>query len=65
MDGVKVGLSAYLIDGYNYFKLRDVAAAVGFEVSYNDETTDIDITTGQGNTDDTADTGGIGDTNPL
>jgi hypothetical protein len=52
INGVKVGLSAYLIDGFNYFKLRDIAAAVGFGVTYDETTTDIDIDTDDTTTDD-------------
>lgn len=38
-DGKDVsGVSAYNIDGYNYFKLRDVASIVNVEVGYDEET---------------------------
>ena len=30
-------LAAYNIDGYNYFKLRDLGGALGFKVSYDEE----------------------------
>ena len=35
IDGVKVDLTAYNIDGNNYFKLRDLAQALDFAVEWN------------------------------
>lgn len=35
IDGVKVNLTAYNIDGNNYFKLRDLAEAFDFEVNWD------------------------------
>ena len=35
IDGVKVNLTAYNIDDNNYFKLRDLAQALDFEVVWN------------------------------
>ena len=35
IDGVKVNLTAYNIDGNNYFKLRDLAQALDFEVNWD------------------------------
>lgn len=35
VDGERVELEAYLIDGYNYVKLRDVGKAVGFNVYWD------------------------------
>ncbi|MBR4015846.1 MAG: hypothetical protein IKI88_06575 [Anaerotignum sp.] len=43
LDGAEVKLTAYNIDGYNYFKLRDLGAALGFEVTWNAETKTIGI----------------------
>ena len=34
-DGVNVSLKAYLINGNNYFKLRDLGKLVGFNVSWD------------------------------
>ena len=34
--GEKVDLEAYNINGYNYFKLRDIIEALGFYVSWDD-----------------------------
>lgn len=45
IDGEAVALSAYEIDGYNYFKLRDVGQAVGFSVEWDSDTNDIHIMT--------------------
>jgi alpha-tubulin suppressor-like RCC1 family protein len=48
LDGKEVSFTAYNIDGNNYFKLRDVAAAFDFGVSWNgaDNTISIDTSTG-------------------
>ena len=48
INGKKAELAAYNIDGYNYFKLRDVAAAINFGVTYNNETRTIGIDTATG-----------------
>ena len=46
IDGQEVSsLTAYNIDGYNYFKLRDLGNALGFTVDYNQETNTILIRT--------------------
>lgn len=37
IDGKEVTLKGYNIDGSNYFKLRDVAAALDFDVDYRDK----------------------------
>jgi hypothetical protein len=55
INGVKVALSAYLIDGYNYYKLRDIAAAVGFAVSFDSAGNSIQIGTGSENTEANSD----------
>lgn len=34
INGVRMQLTAYLIDGYNYFKLRDLASALDFYVGW-------------------------------
>lgn len=52
LDGNKVSISAYLIQGNNYFKLRDVAAILKntdsrFGVSYDSEAKSIGIRTGE------------------
>lgn len=44
VDGVSEKIDAYNIDGSNFFKLRDLAV-LGFEVSYNEKTRIIDLTT--------------------
>ena len=43
VDGVPVTLKAYNIDGYNYFKLRDLGKAVGFSVTWSDATKTVGI----------------------
>lgn len=38
IDGAKVELTAYNIGGANFFKLRDLGAALGFDVDYDEAT---------------------------
>lgn len=45
IDGVKVNLTAYNIDDNNYFKLRDLAEALDFEVVWNGEENRIYVST--------------------
>jgi hypothetical protein len=45
LDGKDVEFTAYNIDGNNYFKLRDVAAAFDFGVSWNGEDNTISVDT--------------------
>jgi len=47
-DGVELPLSAYTINGSNYFKLRDVADAFGISVTWDGKTNTISITTASG-----------------
>lgn len=37
VDGQKVSFNAYSIDGYNYFKLRELGRVVGFLVEFDEE----------------------------
>lgn len=43
VDGQRVQMEAYAIDGANYVKLRDVGKAVGFNVSWDAETGSVQI----------------------
>lgn len=52
IDGVKVTLTAYTIGGYNYFKLRDIAAKIDFGVGWNGNVNTITIETAIGYTAD-------------
>jgi alpha-tubulin suppressor-like RCC1 family protein len=45
LDGAEVSFTAYNIDGNNYFKLRDVAAAFGFSVMWDGVSQAISIDT--------------------
>lgn len=45
IDGVKVQLASYNIDGNNYFKLRDVASVINFGVNWDGEKNSISIDT--------------------
>jgi len=50
VNGTATSLTAYNIDGNNYFKLRDVAAAIDFGVAWNAPTSTIGIDTSTGYT---------------
>lgn len=52
LDGAPMDLAAYTIDGNNYFKLRDLGAALGFDVSWNSESGTIEIDTTKAYTED-------------
>jgi len=45
LDGREIQLAAYNIDGYNYFKLRDIAKALDFSVTWDEKTKTISIDT--------------------
>lgn len=44
VNGKRVNCSAYLIDGSNYYKLRDLGDALGFAVGYDSATRTVQIT---------------------
>ena len=46
IDGQKAALKAYTIKGNNYFKLRDLGTALGFDVGWDNTSQTISITTG-------------------
>lgn len=48
VNGEPVSLTAYNIGGYNYFKLRDVARAIDFGVTWHQATSTIGIDTANG-----------------
>ena len=50
LDGAAVSLAAYNIDGSNYFRLRDIAAALDFAVTWDNEAKTIGIDTAAGYT---------------
>ena len=43
IDGEEVSLKAYTIKGNNYFKLRDLAAALGFNADWDNTTKTVTI----------------------
>lgn len=45
IDGARVEMEAYLIGGHNYIKLRDVAAAVDFGVTWDGDTGTVIVDT--------------------
>lgn len=44
LDGKEVTMQAYLIDGYNYFQLRELGDKLGFLVGWDQETKTIRLT---------------------
>jgi len=46
IDGVEINIAAFNIDGYNYFRLRDLAILLDFAVSYSDNNVSLDLTNG-------------------
>ena len=60
LDGREVRFTAYLIDGNNYFKLRDISEALNFKVKWDGERNTIVIDTNAGS-DNTITTAWIGD----
>jgi hypothetical protein len=44
IDGVEVELTAYKIDGSNYYKLRDLGEALGFGVDYVESSDTMKLT---------------------
>ena len=43
VNGKAVTPQAYNVDGYNYFKLRDLVFALGFSVDWNNTTSTVTI----------------------
>ncbi len=50
LSGAEIGAGAYLIGGENYFRLRDIAAALDFAVTWDNEAKTIAIDTAAGYT---------------
>ncbi|MBQ3614837.1 MAG: hypothetical protein II993_02415 [Anaerotignum sp.] len=45
LDGAEVSMQAYLIDGYNYFQLRELGKNLGFEVAWDNAAKAINMVT--------------------
>ena len=45
LDGKEVSMQAYLIDGYNYFQLRELGKNLGFEVAWDNAAKAINMVT--------------------
>ena len=45
LDGKEVSMQAYLIDGYNYFQLRELGKNLGFEVAWDNTAKAINMVT--------------------
>lgn len=45
LDGEQLDLAAYTINGYNYFKLRDIARALDIGVTWDQEANRVGIDT--------------------
>jgi len=43
VDGKLISVAAYNIDGYNYFRLRDIAILMEFNIIYDEETEEITL----------------------
>ncbi|MPM28119.1 hypothetical protein SDC9_74638 [bioreactor metagenome] len=50
LDGAEVKLTAYIISGYNYFKLRDLGSALNFAVTWDGASYAVRIDTSAGYT---------------
>lgn len=46
IDNNAVNVNSYEIDGYNYFKLRDICEYIGAEVSYDSESSTVIVNSG-------------------
>lgn len=46
VDGVEHNVTCYNINGYTYFKIRDIADMAGFDVNWNEEQQLVEIITG-------------------
>ena len=46
LDGTPISLSGYRVNGNNYYKLRDIAAAIGFGVDFDTATETVVMTSG-------------------
>lgn len=47
INGEEIQVEGYLIDGHNYYKLRDIGEAVGFAVDWNEDDRTVQISCGQ------------------
>lgn len=45
LDGAEVSMQAYLIDGYNYFQLRELGKNLGFDVAWDNTSKAINMVT--------------------
>lgn len=43
LDGKEINLTGYLVGGYNYYRLRDVAKALDFGVSFDEKTRTVTL----------------------
>ena len=50
LDGKEVNMTAYNIDGYNYFKLRDICKEFDFGVEWDERNNTVVIDTEKGYT---------------
>ena len=52
VDGVPVAVEAYVINGSNYFQLRDLGRLLDVGVEWNSATRTVEISTGEGYTEE-------------
>ena len=41
LDGEKIALDGYIINGNNYYKLRDIGKAIGFDVDFDNASSTV------------------------
>ena len=52
LDGEEISLDGYIINGNNYYKLRDIGKALGFDVDFENATGTVLISTAKDSSDD-------------
>ena len=45
LDGEKIALDGYIINGNNYYKLRDIGKAIGFDVDFDNASSTVLVKT--------------------
>ena len=43
LDGEKIALDGYIINGNNYYKLRDIGKAIGFDVDFDNASSTVPV----------------------
>ena len=61
LDGEEISLDGYIINGNNYYKLRDIGKALGFDVDFENATGTVLISTAKDYSDDDNNSNNSGD----